>query len=364
MKKLLLLLFSIILLAQTAYSKEINYQKKFENAINKGNLKQAQEYLKYNVNVDAPTCLICHAAVRNDYKTVEFLLKNGANPNGTRKRINPLFFAIGNGNNKMIDSLIEYKADPNSLSTVPFLYYTVIENNPHAFEKLLYAGADLNKTFMKVTAPELALSEGNDEIIDIINKFQTKDLPNKGTDINKSIELLNTIESGKLFYEAIKGNNKFNTPIIVKYTNLSNFNAGYDPSKIYGVSYIINKKMYIYIDNKHRNEPPEAIATIIAGLSIHNDSKQSKIESLYEICLQTILYEEFLEKNPKLKDVDTFAIQKNFNPLLELLRKADYNFNVFWFFADCGVIGNNLKTTSPNFRNKDLNSYFIDKEEK
>ena len=103
---------------------------------------------------------------------------------------------------------------------------------------------------------------------------------------------------------------------------------------------------------------------IIAGLSIHNDFKQSKVESLYELCIQTVLYEEFLEKNPKLKDVDTFAIQKNFNPLLELLHKADYNFNVFWFFADCGVIGNNLKTTSPNFRNKDLNSYFIDKEEK
>lgn len=364
MKKLFLLLFSIILLAQTAYSKEINYQKKFENAINKGDLKQAQEYLKYDVNVNTPACLICYAAMDNNSEAVDFLLKNGANPNGTRKRIKPLFFAIENGNNEIVDKLIEYKADPNSISTVPLLYFTVIKNNPHAFKKLLYAGADLNKTFMKITAPELALSDGNDEIVDIINEFQTKDLPSKGTDINKAIELLNTIDTGKIFYEAIKGDNKFNAPITVKYTNLSNFNAGYDPTKCYGVSYIINKKMYIYIDNKHRNEPPEVIAMIIAGLSIHNDFKQSKVESLYELCIQTVLYEEFLEKNPKLKDIDTFAIQKNFNPLLELLHKADYNFNVFWFFADCGVIGNNLKTTSPNFRNKDLNSYFIDKTEK
>ena len=335
-------------------------QKAFEIALDKENFENAKECLKNGADINKE-CYLCYAIINKKENVFDFLIENGANPNGTSKMWTPLYFAVHDKNNSMLDKLLQQGADPNKETAVPLLYHSVVKKNPYAFEKLLWAGADPKKTFMKINAVELAFANDNKEMIDTIIKFQQKDFKKPATDINKAIELLNTIQNGKPFYRIIKGENELNKPVKVEYINLSTF-GDYNTDVYFSVCYLKNKELTIFIDNRYANEPPEVIALLIAGNSIHIDKKNSQVEYLYQLGVQALIYEEFLTKNPKLKDnKNSYLIQKNFNRILALLQMADYDMNIYWRFVKKGMFGNGLKETSPGFRNKDLNSYFESK---
>lgn len=356
MKKFIVVLSLFVITISGVSAKEMNYQKELETAISSGKVEAAENCIKNGANVNPEgECLLCYAIINRQPQMAEFLLKNGANPNGTSKMWNPLYFALYDDNNYILDKLLEYNANPNAECLIPALMHAVSNNNAYAAKKLLEAGADETKTFMKATPFEVAFGAKKMEVVDAFIDYQNSKFAKPATDINKSIELLNTIESGKTYYEQIKGANPLGKPMIIKYANLSNF--GYDSTKAYAITFLINKQLYIYIDNRFRNEPPEIIALIIAGESIHTDKKSSRVEALCELGIETTLYKEFLEKNPALaNNKNSITIEKNFNKLYKLLNDADWNYNLLWLFY--GIFDKNLPKTSPNYKNIDLNTYF------
>ncbi len=333
-------------------------QKSFEIALKKEKFDNAKKCIEYGADINKE-CYLCYAIINNNEKAFDFLIENGANPDGTSKMWTPLYFAIHNKRDVMLDKLLEHGADPNKEAAVPLLYHSVVKNNAYAFEKLLFKGADQKKTFMEVSAIQLAFSKNNEEMINALIKFQQKSFKKPATNIEEAIELLNTIENGKPFYRAIKGENELNKPIKARYVDLSTFGE-YNTDIYFAVSYLKDKELTVYIDNRYAHEPKEVIALLIAGNSIHIDKKNSQTEYLFQIGAQALMYEEFLIKNPKLKDLKSYPIQKNFNPALSIVQKGKYDMNVLWFLAKSGMFGKNLKETSPGFKNKDLNSYFED----
>lgn len=356
MKKFIVVLSLFAITMSGVFAKETNYQKELETAISSGRVEVVENCIKNGANVNLEgECLLCYAIINRQTQIAELLLKYGANPDGTSKMWNPLYFAIYDDNNYILDKLLEYKANPNTESMIPPLMHAVTQDNAYAVKKLLEAGADEKKTFMKNTPFEVAFGVRKMDVVDAFIDYQNSKFNKPATDINKSIELLNTIESGKTYYEQIKGANPLGKPMVVKYVNLSNF--GYDSTKAYAITFLINKQLYIYIDNRFRNEPPEIIALIIAGESIHTDKKSSRVEALCELGIETTLYKEFLEKNPALaNNKDSITIEKNFNKLYKLMEDASWNYNLLWLFY--GIFDKSLPKTSPGYKNLDLNTYF------
>lgn len=358
MKKFIILLSLFIFATSSVSAKEFDYQKDLVAAIDSGKTEVAEKCINNGANVNPDgECLLCYAIVNRQPQMAELLLKYGANPNGTSKLWRPLFFALHDDNNYILDKLLEYKADVNAESYLPFLTLAVNNRNAYAVKRLLEAGADETKTFMKVTPFETAFGCKQMELVDVFLDYQNSKLDGTATDIDKSIELLNTIESGKTYYQSIKGANRYGKPINIKYANISNF--GYDSTRAFAITFVINKQLYIYIDNRFRKEPPEIIAIIVAGETIHMDKKTSKVEALCELGIETTLYRDFLKNNPSLaENKESITIEKNFNKLHKLLEDADWNYNVLWLFY--GILNDKLSDTSSGFRNKDLNSYFYD----
>ena len=356
MKKFILILSLFAITIASVCAKEINYQKDLATAIDAGNTDVAENCIKNGANVNPEgECLLCYAIINRQPQMAELLLKYGANPDGTSKLWRPLFFALDDDNNYVLDKLLEYKANPNAESYIPFLLQAVDNNNAYAVKRLLESGADETKTFMKMTPFEIAFGRKKMDVVDAFIDYQNSKFDTPATDINKSIELLNTIESGKIYYQKIKGANCYGKPMVVKYANISNF--GYDSTKAFAITFVINKQLYIYIDNRFRKEPPEIIALIAAGESIHTDKKSSRVEALCELGIETTLYRDFLTKNPSLaEDKESLTIQKNFNKLNKLLEDASWNYNVLWLFY--GIFDKSLPETSAGYKNKDLNSYF------
>ncbi len=334
-------------------------QKLFETALRKENYDEAKKQLENGADVNKE-CYLCYAVINNKENEFDFLIENGANPDGISKLWTPLYFAIHDSRNEMIDKLLEKGANPNKEAAVPLLFHSVVRKNNHAFEKLLYAGADPNKVFIRANAVQAAFSGKNEEIIETLTKFQQKDFKKPATDINASIELLNTIENGKPFYRAIKGENELKKPIKARYLDISTF-GDYNTDIYFAISFLKNKELTIFIDNKYAHEPKEVIALLIAGNSIHTDRKSSKTEFLFQLGAQSLMYEEFLIKNPNLRlDKNSRPIQTYFNPFLAFIQQNKYDMNTLWLIAERGMFGKHIKETSPGFKNKDLNSYFED----
>lgn len=332
-------------------------QKLFEAALKQENFNEAEKQLENGADINKE-CYLCYAVINNRTNEFNFLIENGSNPDGTSKMWTPLYFAIHDSRNEMLDKLLKNGANPNKEAIVPLLFHSAVKKNNYAFEKLLYAGADLNKVFLKANAAHIIFSAKNEKMIEILTKFQQKDFKKPATDINASIELLNTIKNGKPFYRAIKGENELKKPIKARYLNISTF-GNYDTDIYFAVSFLKNKELTVFIDNRYAHEPKEVIALLIAENSIHTDKKGSKTEYLYRLGAQALMYEEFLTKNPKLRlNKNSRPIQTYFNPILSLIQKGKYDMNILWLIAERGVFEKNIKETSPGFKNTDLNSYF------
>lgn len=360
---LVLISFMLVCTAKRAYATEQTADKKvqklFEAALKQEKFDEAKEHLKNGADINKE-CYLCYSIINNKESEFNFLIENGANPDGTSKMWTPLYFAIHDSRNEMLDKLLEKGANPNKEAAVPLLFHTAVKKNNHAFEKLLYAGADPKKTFIKANTAQIIFANKNEEAIETLIKFQQKDFKKPATDINASIELLDTIQNGKPFYRAIKGENELKKPIKARYIDISTFGE-YNTDVYFAVSYLKNKELTIFIDNKYAHEPKEVIALLIAGNSIHTDKKSSKTEYLYQLGAQALMYEEFLIKNPKLRlNKNSRPIQTYFNPVLTLIQRAKYNMNALWLMTFSEGFNKNMKETSPGFKNTDMNSYFED----
>ena len=98
---------------------------------------------------------------------------------------------------------------------------------------------------------------------------------NEDTNIEKAIKLLKECEY-KEPYNTIKGNNPDNKQIKVTFKNLKNIDEQYE--NFYALGWRIDNDLYIYINEKHKEAPVEAIAALIAGQSVHTDREISRNE--------------------------------------------------------------------------------------
>jgi len=160
--------------------------------------------------------------------------------------------------------------------------------------------------------------------------------------IIKALELLkNTRVDNGYVYNSIMGSNIYNKPIKIKFKDLAVFaNGKYEQFDALGWSK--NEQLYIFINNKHKNSPPCAIAALISGRSVNQDIEDSKAEELYSLLLETKIWTELTNDNKINTNPNDSLIQRE--KKLHQLYKEDQLKNF--------VIKNysSLPDTSPGFQ--------------
>ena len=83
-----------------------------------------------------------------------------------------------------------------------------------------------------------------------------------------ALDMLKDTE-GMFSRNAILGNNLSGKPVRIEFRNLSEINAEYATFDALG--WKKGKKLYIYINTKHKNAPAGAIAALLAHEALHQD---------------------------------------------------------------------------------------------
>lgn len=112
-----------------------------------------------------------------------------------------------------------------------------------------------------------------------------------------AMELMKT-SPGVGAYEMIVGDNLSGKPIKVEFENLGEIRKKYTNYDA------VNRKkrgtLYIYVDKRHKNAPPEAIAALVSGIPVHiNDKKDSVNEESYAWAVEAVVWGYLSRKNPE-----------------------------------------------------------------
>jgi len=100
--------------------------------------------------------------------------------------------------------------------------------------------------------------------------------------------------------QVILGNNETNKPIKIMFKDLSKINPSYGKADALGMKK--GSQIYIYINEKNRNAPVIAIASLLSHEALHQDKFNSLSEETCAWTTEAIVWGELAEKYPQYQD--------------------------------------------------------------
>ena len=169
--------------------------------------------------------------------------------------------------------------------------------------------------------------------------------------VMQAMELMKTVNIAKYSYNALMGNNLTEKPFKIEFKNIAEIREEYATFDALGWK----KKniLYIYINDKHRNAPPEAIAALLAHEAIHQDEFASLNEETYAWMLEAAVWMKLTEKNPSAANSASSLVARE-NMLKKLFIKGDYTNKYIKKAVYTNPGYKNLPTRSPGFEDEDL----------
>lgn len=162
-----------------------------------------------------------------------------------------------------------------------------------------------------------------------------------------ALDMLKDTE-GMFSRNAILGNNLSGKPVRIEFRNLSEINAEYATFDALG--WIKGKKLYIYINTKHKNAPAGAIAALLAHEALHQDEYNSLAEETYAWTMEAFVWNDILKLYPE-SNQEQYPLVVRENTLKRLLEKGNYTNK----YIKKAVLSNsgykNLPSYSPGFDN-------------
>ena len=120
--------------------------------------------------------------------------------------------------------------------------------------------------------------------------------------------------------KAILGYNKSQYPIKISFKNLSEINESY--ASFDAVGWKKRKKLYIFINPKHENAPPAALAALLAHEALHQDEYNSLSEETYAWTMEAVVWTEMLKRYPEANDLESSLVARE-NVLKQLYEKGN-----------------------------------------
>jgi hypothetical protein len=149
--------------------------------------------------------------------------------------------------------------------------------------------------------------------------------------------------------KAIIGYNLTQYPMKIEFKDLAELNQAY--ASFDAVGWKKKGKLYIYINPKHRNAPPAALAALLAHEALHQDEYNSLSEETYAWTMEATVWCEMLKRYPDSNNLESALVTRE-NVLKQLLEKGNYTNKYIkkTVYANEGY--KNLPLTSPGFSDR------------
>ena len=169
--------------------------------------------------------------------------------------------------------------------------------------------------------------------------------------VMQAMELMQSVNISKYSYNALMGNNLTENPFKIEFKNISEINPEY--ASFDALGWKKKGRLYIYINEKHRNAPSEAIAALLAHEAIHQDEFASLNEETYAWTLEAATWMKLIEKNPNAARSASSLVSRE-NMLKKLFEKGDYTNKYIKKAVYTNPGYKKLPTRSPGFEDEDL----------
>ena len=169
--------------------------------------------------------------------------------------------------------------------------------------------------------------------------------------VMQAMEMMQTINIAKYSYNALMGNNLTEKPFKIEFKNIAEIRQEY--ASFDALGWKKKNRLYIYINEKHRNAPPEALAALLAHEAIHQDEFASLNEETYAWTLESAVWMKLAEKNPSVEKSPSSLVDRE-NMLKKLFVKGDYTNKYIKKAVYTNPGYKNLPTRSPGFEDEDL----------
>lgn len=138
--------------------------------------------------------------------------------------------------------------------------------------------------------------------------------------IIQAVELLGKT-TGKYSKDAILGKNLTERPIKIEFLNLATISPMY--MNFDALGWKKKKNLYIYINEKHKDAPIEALSAILAHEAIHQDEYNSINEETYAWTLEAAVWTQLTEEDEKLEKISHPLVERE-NVIKKLFVRGDY----------------------------------------
>ena len=145
---------------------------------------------------------------------------------------------------------------------------------------------------------------------------------------------------------ALIGYNLTDKPVKVQFKDLSQIKEEYQNFDALG--WKKKNQLYIFINPRHADAPPAALAALLAHEALHQDEYNSLAEETYAWTMEAAVWSELLEIYPEQNDRQHPLLQRE-NTLKQLFKKGGYTDKYIrkTVYANKGYL--NLPQTSPGF---------------
>ncbi len=154
--------------------------------------------------------------------------------------------------------------------------------------------------------------------------------------------------NGEFSRNAILGNNLSQRPMKVEFKNLSEINEQY--ANFDALGWKKGKHLYIYINAKHKDAPPGAIAALLSHEALHQDEYNSIAEETYAWTMEAAVWSEILKMYPESNE-NLHPLVTRENRLKQLFEKGNYSDKYIRKTVQSNKGYVNLPQTSPGFEN-------------
>ena len=146
--------------------------------------------------------------------------------------------------------------------------------------------------------------------------------------------------------KAIMGFNLTQEPIKIEFKDLSELNPSY--ANFDAVGWKKRNKLYIYINPKHEEAPPAALAALLSHEALHQDEFNSLSEETYAWTMEANVWYEMLKRFPESNNLESPLVMRE-NILKQLLEKGNFTNKYIkkTVYSNAGY--KNLPLTSPGF---------------
>ena len=199
--------------------------------------------------------------------------------------------------------------------------------------------AKLEPVPIGVELPEKYSQEYIDSLADEYKKVSNEQIFHVALDMLKGT-------TGDFSRKAILGYNLTQEPVKIEFKDLSELNQAY--ASYDAVGWKKKGKLYIYINPKHKEASPGALAALLSHEALHQDEYNSLSEETYAWTMEATVWCDILKMYPESNNTDSALVMRE-NVLKQLLEKGNYTNKYIkkTVYANQGY--KNLPLTSPGY---------------